>query len=93
MDEAIRRKILKLLDEHRIMTVATLRPDGWPHATTVGYLNEGLALYFAGGPESQKARNLAHDDRISLTVDHDESNTMGRCRIRRTCAFSRSRRR
>jgi len=76
MDEAIRRKILKLLDEHRIMTVATLRPDGWPQATTVGYVNEGLALYFVCGPESQKARNLARDDRISLTIDHDESNIM-----------------
>jgi hypothetical protein len=30
MDEEIRRKILALLDQHRIMTVATLRPDGWP---------------------------------------------------------------
>lgn len=28
MDDEIRRKILALLDQHRIMTVATLRPDG-----------------------------------------------------------------
>jgi nitroimidazol reductase NimA-like FMN-containing flavoprotein (pyridoxamine 5'-phosphate oxidase superfamily) len=45
MDEEIRKKILKLLDQHRIMTLATLRPDGWPQATTVGYANEGLTLY------------------------------------------------
>src|SRR5690242_6593453 len=37
MDEGIRQKILSLLDQHRIMTIATLRPDGWPQATTVGY--------------------------------------------------------
>jgi hypothetical protein len=37
MNEEMRQKILKLLDEHRIMTIATLRPDGWPQATTVGY--------------------------------------------------------
>jgi PPOX class probable F420-dependent enzyme len=73
MDEAIRRKILALLDEHRIMTVATLRADGWPQATTVSYVNEGLTLYFLCGPDSQKARNLARDDRISLTIDHDTS--------------------
>jgi hypothetical protein len=36
MDEEIRQKILTLLDQHRIMTIATLRPDGWPQATTVG---------------------------------------------------------
>ena len=44
MDEAIRNKILTLLDQHRIMTIATLRPDGWPQATTVGYANEGLVF-------------------------------------------------
>jgi nitroimidazol reductase NimA-like FMN-containing flavoprotein (pyridoxamine 5'-phosphate oxidase superfamily) len=76
MDEQIRRKILTLLDQHRIMTIATLRPDGWPQATTVGYANEGLTLYFRCGPDSQKAANLARDDRVSLTIDHDTSQVM-----------------
>ena len=76
MDDEIRRKILKLLDEHRIMTVATLRPDGWPQATTVGYVNEGLTLYFLCGLDSQKAKNLALDDRLSLTIDHDTADVM-----------------
>ena len=76
MDEEIRRKILTLLDQHRIMTIATLRPDGWPQATTVGYANEGLTLYFLCGSESQKAANLALDDRVSLTIDHDTSDLM-----------------
>src|SRR5690349_726267 len=71
MDEDIKKKILALLEQHRIMTIATLRPDGWPQATTVGYVNEGLALWFLCGLESQKARNLARDDRVSITVDHD----------------------
>ena len=76
MDEEIRQKILTLLDQHRIMTVATLRADGWPQATTVGYVNEGLTLYFLCGLESQKARNIARDNRISLTIDHDTSDLM-----------------
>lgn len=76
MDEEIRKKILSLLDEHRIMTIATLRPDGWPQATTVGYANEGLTLYFLCGPQSQKAVNLAQDDRVSITIDHDTSDIM-----------------
>ena len=76
MDDQIRRKILKLLYEHRIMTVATLRPDGWPQATTVGYVNEGLTLYFLCGLESQKAKNLARDNRLSLTIDHDTADIM-----------------
>ncbi|HET9670450.1 MAG TPA: pyridoxamine 5'-phosphate oxidase family protein [Acidimicrobiia bacterium] len=76
MDDALRSTILSLLDRHRIMTVATLRPDGWPQATTVGYVNEGLTLYFLCGIDSQKARNLARDDRISLTIDHDTADVM-----------------
>jgi len=76
MDDEIRRTILALLDEHRIMTIATLRPDGWPQATTVGYANDGLTLYFLCGPDSQKAANLARDDRVSLTIDHDTPQVM-----------------
>lgn len=76
MDIAIRQKILALLDQHRIMTVATLRPDGWPQATTVGYVNKDLTLYFLCGLDSQKAKNLALDDRLSLTIDHDTPELM-----------------
>ena len=65
-----------LLDQHRIMTIATLRPDGWPQATTVGYASEGLTLYFLCGPDSQKSANLARDDRVSLTIDHDTPQVM-----------------
>jgi hypothetical protein len=61
VDEAIKRKILTLLEQHRIMTIATLRPDGWPQATTVGYANDGLTLNFLCGPDSQKAANLARE--------------------------------
>ena len=76
MNEDIRRKIVTLLDKHRIMTVATLRSDGWPQATTVGYVNQGLTLYFLCAPDSQKAKNLLRDDRVSLTIDDDVSNLM-----------------
>ena len=76
MDDELRRKILALLDEHRIMTVATLRPDGWPQATTVGYVSEGLTLWFLCGLESQKSRNLALDNRVSITIDHDTPDIM-----------------
>jgi hypothetical protein len=33
MRSELRDQILTLLDEHRIMTLATLRPDGWPVPT------------------------------------------------------------
>jgi len=76
MQQEIEKKILALLDQHRIMTIATLRPDGWPQATTVGYVSEGLTLYFLCGLDSQKAANLARDNRVSLTIDHDAAQIM-----------------
>lgn len=76
MDATIRKKILDLLARHRKMTVATLRPDGWPQATTVGYGNEGFTIYFLCGLNSQKAMNLARDNRLSLTIDDDTDQVM-----------------
>jgi nitroimidazol reductase NimA-like FMN-containing flavoprotein (pyridoxamine 5'-phosphate oxidase superfamily) len=76
MDNALKARILQILDQHRIMSVATNRPDGWPQATTVGYVNIGLTLYFLCSPDSQKAKNITRDKRVSLTIDHDASDPM-----------------
>jgi nitroimidazol reductase NimA-like FMN-containing flavoprotein (pyridoxamine 5'-phosphate oxidase superfamily) len=76
MDDVIGTKILTLLNQHRNMTIATVRPDGWPQATTVGYANDGLTLYFLCGLDSQKAANIARDNRVSLTIDDDTAQVM-----------------
>ena len=76
MDEAVKQKIVALLDKHRTMRIATIRPDGWPQTTTVGYANAGLTLYFLCGKDSQKAANLARDDRVSLAIDDDIDQVM-----------------
>ncbi len=71
MDEVLKQKIVSLLDGRRTMRIATIRPDGWPQTTTVGYGNEGMTIYFLCAKESQKAANLALDDRVSLAIDDD----------------------
>lgn len=76
MDDTLKRKIQALLDHHRTMRIATLRPDGWPQVTTVGYANEGFTIYFLCGPDSQKATNLARDNRVSLAIDDDTPQVM-----------------
>lgn len=76
MDATIRQRIIDVLDANRIMTIATLRPDGWPQATTVGYVNDGLTFWFLCGRDSQKAANLARDDRVSLAINGDPSDIM-----------------
>ena len=76
MQQKVRDKILAILDQHRVMRIATLRPDGWPQTTTVGYANDDLTLYFLCGAESQKAANLARDNRVSLAIDDDTPQVM-----------------
>ncbi|NWG53719.1 MAG: pyridoxamine 5'-phosphate oxidase family protein [Hydrogenophilaceae bacterium] len=71
MDAQIRTLIQRIIDTHRTLTLATLRPDGWPQATTVGYAGEGLTLYFLCGADSQKAANIAACNKVSLTIDDD----------------------
>lgn len=60
-----------ILDRHRIMAIATVRPDGWPQSTIVGYANDGLALYFVILRASQKLSNIEKDNRVSVTVGEE----------------------
>lgn len=59
---------IKILDSQRLMAISTVRPDGWPQTTIVGYANQGWAIYFEIFRSSQKFANIAHDDRISIAV-------------------------
>lgn len=76
MEQALKDKTLAILNDNRIMSVGTLRRDGWPQVTTVGFGNDVLTLYFVCARDSQKAQNIAHDNRVSLTVDHDVSDPL-----------------
>lgn len=71
MDPATRQFILDLMAGHNVMTLATVRPDGWPQATTVAYANDGLTLYFACDPDGQKVANIRQCDKVSATIDRD----------------------
>lgn len=64
-------KAVEILNSHRLMTIATARPDGWPQATMVSYANDGLLIYFVISRHSQKFANIANDDRVSIAVGHD----------------------
>jgi nitroimidazol reductase NimA-like FMN-containing flavoprotein (pyridoxamine 5'-phosphate oxidase superfamily) len=68
MDEALRSKILKVLQRQHFMTVATIRPDGYPQATTVKYIHDDLIVYFATAPTSQKASNIQLNNKVSVAI-------------------------
>lgn len=69
MASHLQREIVDVFAAGKDLTLATLRPDGAPQATTVSYASDGLMLFFGCGEGSQKARNLDRDDRVSLTIN------------------------
>jgi general stress protein 26 len=67
----IKRLVIRLLNEHRVMTIATNRPDGWPQATMVGYVNDGFLIYCFVARNSQKYANILRDPRVSIAIGSD----------------------
>jgi uncharacterized protein YhbP (UPF0306 family) len=68
MDEALRAKILEVLQSQHLMTLATIRPDGYPQATIVNYINDDLTLYFATDAASQKVGNIKLNNKVSVAI-------------------------
>lgn len=68
LDSTNRQLILDILNATPDMTLATIRPDGYPQATTVSFAHDGLTLYAGIGLDSQKAHNVQHCDKVSLAV-------------------------
>lgn len=69
MEQSARHDILAVLEAGQDLTLATLREDGGPQATTVSYVSDGLSIYFGCSTSSQKARNLTRDPRVSATIN------------------------
>jgi general stress protein 26 len=69
MDPALRQEIVSILDDANDLTIATIREDGYPQATTVSYVNDDLTVYFGCAAQSQKAKNIARNPKVSLTVN------------------------
>ncbi len=71
MDQATREFVQHIIEHARDLTLATIRPDGYPQATTVSYANDGLTIYIGVGKDSQKANNIRHCNKVSLTINED----------------------
>lgn len=69
MDASQREFILHVLETAKDLTLATVRPDGYPQATTVSYAHDDLLIYVGIGKESQKAHNLRLNNKVSLTIN------------------------
>jgi hypothetical protein len=67
-EDAVEHPAIRILNRHRVMSISTVRPDGWPQTTVVGYANKGFDIFFLIFRASQKYANIRHDDRISIAV-------------------------
>src|SRR6476469_1487577 len=68
MEITVEQPAISILNKHRIMAISTVRPDGWPQTTVVGYVNRGWDITFMIFRTGQKFANIQHDDRISIAV-------------------------
>jgi hypothetical protein len=70
----MREKAAQILGDNRTMAISTVRPDGWPQTTIVGYVNDELVVYFLIFRSGQKFANIAHDRRVSIAVGKEPPN-------------------
>ncbi|HVS84671.1 MAG TPA: PPOX class F420-dependent oxidoreductase [Gaiellaceae bacterium] len=75
-------RVASLFTEGRaVVHLATVLPDGAPHSIPVWALLEDGRIAFFTQPGSRKARNLARDPRVALSVV-DEANPYRNAQIR-----------
>lgn len=64
-------KVIEILRDNRLASLATADSDGWPNCTMVGIANVGTRIYFVVAHNSQKLTNIERDDRVSLAIGRD----------------------
>jgi general stress protein 26 len=60
--------VLHVLEMAPDLTLATIRPEGYPQATTVSFAHDGVVIYAGIGRNSQKAENIRGCSKVSLTI-------------------------
>lgn len=68
LDQQSEQFALGILQSVKDMTLATVRTDGYPQATTVSFTNDGLTLYVGVGADSQKVDNIRQNNRVSMAL-------------------------
>ena len=64
-------KVIEILRDNRLASLATADPDGWPHCTMVGIANDETRIYSIVAHNSQKLIDIERDDRVSLAIGRD----------------------
>jgi len=66
-----------LLGSDAVAHVWTSNPDGSPQVSVVWFITSGDEIVFGTDARSVKARNIAHDPRVILSIEDTERNERG----------------
>jgi PPOX class probable F420-dependent enzyme len=66
-------EVSAFLDQGRVLTVATVGRDGWPHLMPLWYVLRDRECWAWTYAKSQKVRNLERDARCTLQVEAGDS--------------------
>ncbi|SDH72047.1 PPOX class probable F420-dependent enzyme [Rhodococcus triatomae] len=66
-------EIEDFVERSRVATLATLGPAGTPHLTAMWFAVIGSEIWFETKAKSQKAVNLARDDRVSVLIEDGDT--------------------
>jgi len=70
-----KEKVIQYLKEHYNATLATCW-ENKPHAATVSYVSDDLAIYFASGANSMKVKDMRVNSDVALTIYKDYSDLL-----------------
>ncbi|WP_177187963.1 pyridoxamine 5'-phosphate oxidase family protein [Methanolobus profundi] len=68
MNDELYEKIIEIVSSCKDMAISTVREDGWPQVNTVSFVNMGPDIYFETSRYTSKAKNIAHDPRVSIAI-------------------------
>jgi PPOX class probable F420-dependent enzyme len=63
------QEVADFLATERVMNVATIGSDGWPHVTALWFVMRGADPWIWTYRKSQKVKNLERDDRATLLAE------------------------
>ena len=69
-DYKLKETVLKYLEEHCTMTIATARGDS-PWAAALFYASDRFTLYFLSDPKDRHSKNIAENPVVAITVNED----------------------
>ncbi len=72
MNIELGQQVGAFLAAHHVMSLATMGSSG-PHATSLLYACDGLALVWVSEPDTQHSREIEADPRVAATVAPDYS--------------------